>query len=242
MYHIVYKTTNTINNKIYIGIHSTSNLNDGYIGSGVALKHAINKYGISAFTREIIYTGVSRDDISCKEQELVTEQFCTQSNNYNMRTGGDESYAHHPETRKKISAAHSGRKQSVKRVEQMRDFMLTNNPMNKYEHRESVRQSKLGKPRSQELKNKVSDALKGRAPAFLNPRVKKNPELQKRWLLLDQIYDKYQEGLRYSTLLSAFSDYFPGESSMSAMIKYFNTNGDPRKDPRWLQFRNDTSQ
>lgn len=242
MHHIVYKTTNTINKKIYIGIHSTTNINDGYIGSGVALKHAIKKYGEAAFKREIIYTGLSREDISYKETQLVTEDFCSLATNYNMRTGGDESYAHHPETRKKISEAHAGRKQSAERVEQMRAFMLANNPMNKAENRESLRQSKLGIPRSQELKDKVSATLKGRAPAFLNPRVKKNPELQKRWLLLDQIYDKYQEGLRYTTLLREFSDYFPGESSMNAMINYFNTNGDPRKDPRWLQFRNDISQ
>ena len=36
-YHFVYQTTNTINNKIYIGIHSTNDINDGYQGSGLHL-------------------------------------------------------------------------------------------------------------------------------------------------------------------------------------------------------------
>lgn len=48
----IYKTTNTINGKIYIG---KSLLNDPkYLGSGMILRQAIGKYGISAFTKEIL--------------------------------------------------------------------------------------------------------------------------------------------------------------------------------------------
>lgn len=41
MKHFIYKTTNKTNNKIYIGVHSTNDIDDGYLGSGIALKYAI---------------------------------------------------------------------------------------------------------------------------------------------------------------------------------------------------------
>ena len=237
MYHYVYKTTNLINGKIYIGIHSTEDLDDGYIGSGVTFRHAVNKYGKENFHKEIIHQCSSREEASNMEATLVTESFCLKSTNYNMRTGGDECYAHHPATRKKMSEARKGSKLPKYRVEQIRKYMLENNPMNNKDSRDKIRDAKLGVARSEELKKKVSDTLTGKYPAFLNPRVAKNKDLIKRWCLLDQIFDKYQEGHRYSTLLSFFSDYFPGETSMRSMVHYIKDNGDPRLDPRWVEFK-----
>ena len=44
-YNYIYIITNIVNGKIYIGKHSTDDLNDGYLGSGKKLRLAKNKYG-----------------------------------------------------------------------------------------------------------------------------------------------------------------------------------------------------
>ena len=44
IYNYVYLITNTLNNKKYIGKHSTDNLNDNYIGSGIIIKQIVRKY------------------------------------------------------------------------------------------------------------------------------------------------------------------------------------------------------
>ena len=43
--HYNYITTNKINGKRYVGMHSTDNIDDKYLGSGQLLIKAINKYG-----------------------------------------------------------------------------------------------------------------------------------------------------------------------------------------------------
>ena len=87
-YHIVYKTTNIVNNKIYVGMHSTNNLNDNYIGSGKILKKAIKKYGKDKFVCEIMYLYKARDEARKKEADIVTTEFCNRLDTYNLVEGG----------------------------------------------------------------------------------------------------------------------------------------------------------
>lgn len=103
MYYILYKTTNLINNKIYIGIHQTNKLDDNYLGSGTVLIHAIKKYGKENFKREILELCNSYNELTELEKKYVNEEFLIDKNNYNLKTGGGNFGTLSDESKKKIS-------------------------------------------------------------------------------------------------------------------------------------------
>lgn len=88
-YHYFYKITNNINGHFYFGIHSTDNLDDGYMGSGSRLNYAYKKYGIENFTKEILKFFDSRKECSDYEAEVVNEVLIEDPNCYNVILGGD---------------------------------------------------------------------------------------------------------------------------------------------------------
>ena len=84
MYYTVYKITNVVNGKAYIGMHQTKKLDDGYMGSGKRLKLAFLKYGLENFTKEILHVFDNELDMRNKEKELVI----VSENTYNLCDGG----------------------------------------------------------------------------------------------------------------------------------------------------------
>ena len=86
-FYTVYCTTNKLNGRYYIGVHKTSALNDGYLGSGKILKHSIAKYGVAAFEKEICMVYGSAAEAFAKEELLVRvhrrNKLCM-----NLRKGG----------------------------------------------------------------------------------------------------------------------------------------------------------
>jgi len=88
-YHFIYKTTNIINNKYYIGMHSTNNLEDGYVGSGKRLWYSINKYGKDNFKVEIIEFLDNMKLLKEKEREYVNENLLKDKKCMNIKLGGE---------------------------------------------------------------------------------------------------------------------------------------------------------
>jgi group I intron endonuclease len=87
-YHFIYKTTNLLSGKYYIGMHSTDNLNDGYLGSGTLLRRALNKYGRKNFKLEILEFCLTRDELVAREREVVSLQEIAKKECINLKVGG----------------------------------------------------------------------------------------------------------------------------------------------------------
>lgn len=93
--YVIYKHTNLINGKMYIG-KTCQNVEDRYGSNGCGYKAcpyfyaAIKKYGWSNFSHEILYSGLSLDEANKKEAECIKKYNSTDKNiGYNIRTGGD---------------------------------------------------------------------------------------------------------------------------------------------------------
>jgi hypothetical protein len=87
MIYYVYRTTNLINNKYYIGKHASKKFNPRYFGSGKALKLAVQKYGKENFKVKIIKTFDTEDEAFTYER-LIVENLLDDPNCYNLVDGG----------------------------------------------------------------------------------------------------------------------------------------------------------
>jgi len=88
LYYYTYKITNLVNGKYYLGMHMTNNLNDGYMGSGRAIKLAIKKYGLENFSKTILQYFSCYADMADAETKLITDEVISDSNSYNAKCGG----------------------------------------------------------------------------------------------------------------------------------------------------------
>ena len=166
MFYIVYKTTNKVNSKFYIGIHKTVDLNDEYLGSGKYLNYAIEKYGLENFNKEILYVFDNQEEMFAKEAEIVTEDFINENNTYNLKKGGFGGFdyinrnkiggfvgkKHSTESREKISTKMRGRvlgEMSLVHREKISKSKLgtvyNSRPSKSFEHKEKLRKANLNK-------------------------------------------------------------------------------------------------
>lgn len=88
MIYTVYKVTNIINDRYYIGVHKTTNPNDRYMGSGPLIKAAIAKYGKSNFIKSVLFEYDNKEEAYSKEQEILNSLLGADSKCYNLNEGG----------------------------------------------------------------------------------------------------------------------------------------------------------
>ena len=93
-YHYIYKITNKLNGKFYIGMHSTDNLDDGYFGSGKIINYSVNKHGIENHRVEILEFLDSREELKKREAEIVNEELLSDPLCMNSKFGGEGGWDH----------------------------------------------------------------------------------------------------------------------------------------------------
>jgi group I intron endonuclease len=161
MKYTVYKVTNKINNKFYVGVHSTKNPNDSYMGSGKIIKDAILKYGKENFVKEVLFIFDSLEEALNKEKEIVNENFVKDNNNYNLSLGGGiggkninglsfAGHRHDEKTKEKIRKASLGNSHNVGKK-------LTEEHKKKIGAKNAV--SLKGKTKSEEHKQKIRESI-----------------------------------------------------------------------------------
>lgn len=88
-YHYIYRTTCKVTGKYYIGMHSTNDLHDGYMGSGKRLRYSIGKHGVENHTREILEFYFTREWLCEREAEIVCSELLNDPMCMNLKVGGD---------------------------------------------------------------------------------------------------------------------------------------------------------
>ncbi len=221
MYHYTYQITNLINNKIYYGVRSCKCLPEEdikYWGSGIAIKHAITKYGKENFSKKIDKTFETRGKASLYEAEIVTKEWVEDRTTYNMKTGGmggihceeikmkiSQTLMGHfvsSDTRDKISKANNGYKHSEESKRNMSVSKRGEKHWNYGKHHSEETKHKMskakkgekhwnyGKHRSEETKRKIGNANRGNIHTKEQNIIRAN-RMSQYWLLISPEDDTY---------------------------------------------------
>ena len=159
-YHFIYKTTNILSGRYYIGMHSTDNLEDGYLGSGNRLRLAVRKHGKTNFKREILEFCETREELRKMEREIVTLYEISKVECMNLCVGGEGGWSvdiHNKAFKHKLENDLEFKESfSKNRSENSKKAILEGKiiPINE-------RYSWVGKNHSEETKQKISETSKG---------------------------------------------------------------------------------
>ena len=158
MYGYIYKTTNLVNGKIYIGQHHSDVFDVGYKGSGKILRNAIKKYGYENFSCELIEKCDTKDMLI--EREIYWIKYYDAQNRdvgYNISNGGDGIVGPMPECmREHLRKMNTGKHLSEETKSKLR---AKNSGKNN---------AFYGKKHSEETKKHISDVIKTQ---YINGRV-----------------------------------------------------------------------
>ncbi len=174
-YFYVYKVTNTINGKFYIGKRASTvepHQDVRYLGSGKLIMQAVKKFGKDSFSKEIIAILESEEACFAMERELVTEDILKDPDCYNLCVGGRGRIGPmknlSEESRKRMGDSRRGKSLSEKQRQTLSESHKGKIHTKGWHHTETAKakmsEAKLGKCLSEEHKEKLSQnsARKGK--------------------------------------------------------------------------------
>jgi group I intron endonuclease len=232
----IYKITNKINQKSYIGFTSKTlkqRLNKHrkdaqYMNRDTILCQAIRKYGIESFEIELLHESESLEDtLQIMENKFIIEHetHCSTGKGYNMTMGGEGTigHKHNETTRKLMSRSHTG----------MKHLESTKNKLSKL--RLGDKNPNFGKTFSDETKKKISEKVSGgrngRAKEFLVIEPSGTSVL-----INDRKLYCEKNNLNYWSVCSATSrgTTYQGYKFMGIQISPLNNNSGPFNFPKTL--------
>lgn len=182
MFGYIYKTTNLINGKIYIGQHH-GDFNIHYHGSGNLIRNAVKKYGVGNFETQLIEECFNDSELN--DREIFWINYFDSRNldiGYNLHKGGISSPVYgktshrkgkklSAETRKRMSEADTGRKKTES-------------------HRLHIKQALMGHKIPDDVKKKISESVKKNSPCRGSIWIK-NPKTGESLKLKPEDAEKY---------------------------------------------------
>ena len=182
---VIYKITNLLNGKIYVG--KNSNNRKSYYGSGKYIKRAIKKHGKQNFNKEILQECSSLDELNSSEIFWINKFDCKYPNGYNFSDGGAAGFSgckhsemsklqikestqkffdENPLVKQMISEKGKGRIFSDERNQKISNSKKDNkNWVGKHcseEHKQKIRDSHMGIKFTEERKENISKSKMGK--------------------------------------------------------------------------------
>lgn len=169
-YHYIYKTTCKVTGKYYIGMHSTDNLDDGYLGSGKRLWYSIRKYGEENHEIEKLEFFETREKLREREIQIVNEDLINDPLCMNLSLGGggfinsETSNVARQRGNEKMRWLFENDKEWRERKSKQSSYIMKKN------HKEGklTRFDWTGHKHSEESKRKISEANKGKQNGIKN--------------------------------------------------------------------------
>jgi group I intron endonuclease len=185
--YVIYKTTNKITGKFYIGKDEYNN--PEYLGSGKLINLSIKKYGRENFIKEIIESCINEEEHKKREKFWINELECLSPMGYNIAKGsfGGDTYTHNPNKKQhaeRISIANTGKIRSLDAKERYSKCKMGDlNPSKMEESRRKISESRKDKLKSDDnpmfnsnrTRDKLQDLdvkLKGDKFEYLRNKIK----------------------------------------------------------------------